>query len=276
MATNNKWSQWASLGKPETANLGNPFVHRNQDGRLEVFAVEAGALFNIWQLFPNAGWKESRAEKGKPFPNIGIKSLVAGSNQDGRQEVFALGEDNALWHIWQVAPNNGWSHWQRLGSPSATTVLTGKLTVGRNQDGRQELFALGTDGNIWQIWQTAPNNGWSQWKNLGQPDAGIRPSDRITVGRNEDGRQELFVMGGDEAVWHIWQVAPNVGWSDWESLGKPRDLFDGSEPPKDRDLSEPLVQSNAKAVSFAYSHGKGSSHQFTRRRGSTGWPERAD
>ena len=59
-----------------------------------------------------------------------------------------------------------------------------------------------------------------------------------------DRRQELFVLGNDGAIWHVWQVAPNAGWSDWKSLGQPRDAFDGSEPPKQRDLSEPLVLSN--------------------------------
>jgi hypothetical protein len=52
---------------------------------------------------------------------------------------------------------------------------------------------------------------------LGKPPAEIRRTDRITVGGNEDGRQELFVMGRDAALWRIWQVAPNVGWGDWEN-----------------------------------------------------------
>ena len=52
-------------------------------------------------------------------------------------------------------------------------------------------------------------------------------------------------MGRDDTLWHIWQVAPNAGWSHWESLGKPRDLVDGSDPPQDRDRSEPFVQKNA-------------------------------
>ncbi|PPA87512.1 hypothetical protein C4A75_02275 [Brevibacillus laterosporus] len=31
----------------------------------------------------------------------------------------------------------------------------------------------------------------------------------------------LFLIGnrGDQALWHIWQVAPNNGWSNWASLG---------------------------------------------------------
>lgn len=44
------------------------------------------------------------------------------------------------------------------------------------------------------------------------------------AGRNADGR--------------------NAGWSDWATLGQPRDAFGGTEPPKDRDLSSPFVLRN--------------------------------
>jgi hypothetical protein len=129
--------------------------------------------------------------------------------------------------------------------------------VGRNHDGRQELFALGTDGNVWQTWQTVPNGGWSHWQMLGQPPKGIRPPDRITAERNEDGRQELFVIGNDAALWHVWQVAPNVGWGRWDSLGAPRNRVDGSEPPKQRDISNPLVQRNADGHLEVFAPGNG-------------------
>jgi hypothetical protein len=37
-------------------------------------------------------------------------------NSDGRLEVFALGLDGALWHIWQDAAHAGpWSGWASLG-----------------------------------------------------------------------------------------------------------------------------------------------------------------
>jgi hypothetical protein len=39
-------------------------------------------------------------------------------NADGRLEVFVWGTDNALWHIWQMVPNSGysgWSNWASLG-----------------------------------------------------------------------------------------------------------------------------------------------------------------
>ncbi len=44
-----------------------------------------------------------------------IDLLQASQNADGRIEAFARGSDKALWHIWQTAPNNGWSRWGSLG-----------------------------------------------------------------------------------------------------------------------------------------------------------------
>jgi hypothetical protein len=251
------WSSWASLPKPSEAQLSKPYVQRNQDGRLEVFAIGLGGIFNIWQVLSNDGWSNAWRNKDRPLPNVGIKSHIVGKNADGRLEIFAVGENKALWQKWQVAPNNGWSAWRNLGTPDRDISLTDQFTVGSNQDGRQEVFAVGDDGDIWQIWQTGPNGGWSTWGKLGQPPVGVRRSDRITVGSNEDGRQELFIMGRDDALWHIWQVAPNVGWSDWRSLGKPKDFFDGSQPPKDRDLSEPLVQKNADGHLEVFAPGNG-------------------
>ena len=72
-------------------------------------------------------------------------------NADGRLEVFAQGTDNALWHIWQTAPNNGWSGWASLGG-----TITSEPEVARNADGRLEVFARGTDNALWHMWQTAP------------------------------------------------------------------------------------------------------------------------
>ena len=40
-----KWGPWESLGRPR-AEVSRPFVQSNQDGRLEVFAVGQGEIFN--------------------------------------------------------------------------------------------------------------------------------------------------------------------------------------------------------------------------------------
>ncbi|MEU2064782.1 matrixin family metalloprotease [Streptomyces sp. NPDC013455] len=138
----------------------------------------------------------------------GLTHPVTAPNADGRLEVFARGLDGALWHIWQTAPNNGWSGWASLGGG-----IQGAPCVGRNADGRLEAFARGLDGALWHKWQTAPDTGWSEWNSLG---GGLTLP--VAAG-NADRRLEVFVRGLDGALWHIWQTAPNGGWSGWASLG---------------------------------------------------------
>lgn len=250
-----QWAGWQSLGRPHETEIHTPVVQSNQDGRLQVFAIGRGEVFSIWQVSPNGGWHDGWLSKGRPSAAVDVLAIVVGRNADGRQEIFGIGADHALWQQWQVQPNGGWSEWKRLGTPAKDIDLSGQFTVGRNQDGRQEIFVAGSDGNVWQIWQTSPNGGWSNWGKLGKPPVGIRRSDRITVGRNKDGRQELFAMGADDALWHIWQAGPNVGWTSWESLGKPRDVTFAE--PKDRDLTEPVVKENADGHLEVFAPGNG-------------------
>lgn len=133
-------------------------------------------------------------------------------NADGRLEVFLRGNDTNLYHLWQTAPNNGWSApWVPMGGQWHRDPV-----VARNQDGRLEIFIVGDDTNLYHLWQTAPNNGWSApWVPMGgqwhhQP----------VVAANQDGRLEIFIVGDDTNLYHLWQTAPNNGWSaPWVPMG---------------------------------------------------------
>jgi hypothetical protein len=90
----------------------------------------------------------------------------------------------------------------------------GNQRVGKNADGRLEVFGRGLDHGLWNQWQPAPSSGpWSGWWPMG----GGLTSEPV-VGSNEDGRLELFAVGYDYALYHRWQN-PWGGWSDWVSLG---------------------------------------------------------
>lgn len=105
-----------------------------------------------------------------------------------------------------------------VGAPPAANITFDQRTgrrVARNADGRQELFARGTDGNLYHKWQVVPNGGWSGWENLG----GYSPGADPVVAVNADGRLEVFTRGADGTLWHIFQWVPNGGWSAWTSLG---------------------------------------------------------
>ena len=45
----------------------------------------------------------------------GVRSLAVGKNQDGRQEIFGVGLDGAMYHNYQTVANGGWSGWFGMG-----------------------------------------------------------------------------------------------------------------------------------------------------------------
>ena len=236
-APNGTWSSWASLGKPAIGGVDPLFsVHVNDDGRLEAFATAAShpgevvtpLLWHIWQTAPNGPWS-SWASLGIPADNIGISMPVASQNQDGRLEAFVMGSDGALWHIWQTTPGGTWGSWFSSGGPQHANPSMSRATVRKNDDGRLEVFLMideadeptGTNqsATIWHIWQTAPNGTWSSWASLGSPTQGNRSAP--SVRKNDDGRLEVFWIGSDGALWHIWQLSAGGVWGTWNSLGTP-------------------------------------------------------
>jgi hypothetical protein len=211
------WSSWASFGSPPPEFLGFPAVATNADGRLEAFVrvglMSSGSLWHIWQTAPNNGWSAWDNLDG----GVGAHFVLVIANSDGRLEAFAITPTDTVSHAWQTAPNGAWSGWSDLGAPSGLSI--GQLAVARNADGRLELFTPASDNTIWHTWQTATGGAWSGWASLGAP-AGLGvglPAPVVT----SDGRLELFAIGGDQALWHIWQTAPGAGWSAWDSLGTP-------------------------------------------------------
>src|SRR5512132_2549888 len=66
-----------------------------------------------------------------------------------------------------------------------------------NRDGRIEVFLVGTDLNLYHLWQIAPNNGWSGWGSLGGRWFGQDP----VVTHSADGRIEIFIIGEDKKLY---------------------------------------------------------------------------
>src|SRR5262249_51402552 len=104
--TRHGWHSWDSLLKPSDRQFAKPVVERNADGHLEVSAPGDGACCNRWQLPANGnewrkvGWNE------KPPPRLGppdgLTWLEAALDVEGRLEVFLMGQNGAVWHIWQT------------------------------------------------------------------------------------------------------------------------------------------------------------------------------
>jgi hypothetical protein len=215
------WSTWDSLGAPPTGNVGDLVLGENADGRLEVFVREglmsSGVAWHAWQQVPPAtGWG-AWDTLGSPPGGLANVTAEVGRNADGRLEVFAFASDGALWHIWQQA-TGGWSGWHSLGTPSG--LFPFGIAVGEAADGRLAVFAVVLGGSLWRRQQSAdPAIGWDAWEDLGMPSG--TPLTGVSVGRNADGRLEVFSVSSDLNLWHRWETAPNGAWSAWESLGTP-------------------------------------------------------
>src|SRR5919108_558950 len=119
---------------------------------------------------------------GKPTVTIKTAPSV-GQNTGGRFEVFTIGSDGTLRHIWQTILDKAWSNWDPLNKPPNTNLLM-MPGVGQNADGRLEVFTIGSDGALWHIWQTTPNGIWSNWASLGLP-ARASITSPPTVGKNK-------------------------------------------------------------------------------------------
>jgi hypothetical protein len=213
------WSAWAALGNGYAVGSSGPAVGVNADGRLEVFAEGSeGYLYHAWQTAPNGtenDWSTRAHFPALAGGGVGVVRPAVAASSDGRMELFGVSSfDGTLQHVWQVAANNGWSHWFSHG-PDSGGLEVGNVgpeslrpVLGAGQDGRLELFATGSDGNIYHIWQTAVSNGWSAWDTV----AAQLGVSNLALVLNQDGRLSLFaVQAGDLYLYA--QTAPNNGWA---------------------------------------------------------------
>jgi probable HAF family extracellular repeat protein len=136
-------------------------------------------------------------------PEIGV-------NVDGRLEAFIRGNDNALYHAWQVSPGGAWSGWESLGG-----FITDVPAVTVDNAGRLIAFVEAPDHSLWYRSQNiAGTDNWSDWNGLGGV-LGSAPAAAV----NADGRVDVMVIGTDGGIWEIVQNSPGGSWGPWHTLG---------------------------------------------------------
>src|SRR6202022_4908948 len=75
----------------------------------------------------------------------------------GRIDVFARGQDNALWH--RYSDGTKWWGWEPLGGG-----LNAGPSVASMSPQRLDIFIVGRDSQLWHKYWSA---GWSAWEPLG-------------------------------------------------------------------------------------------------------------
>jgi Astacin (Peptidase family M12A) len=201
-----------------------PVIARGEGNRLEVFMRSLDdQLYHRWQYIypppkPTVKWSSDWASRGGPI----YGDPVVVQKPDSRLEVFMIGKDYTLFHIWQL-PFSGldppssypWSAWDPV------TQITGwsprkTPAVALNADQILEVFMMGTEGYLWHTWQTSTDSGkwptnFNQFGTTKWP-----PGSNPAIGRNLDGTLELFVRAYDGKIYHQWQTSKNSsGTWDW-------------------------------------------------------------
>ncbi|MFF2040656.1 glycosyl hydrolase family 32 [Kitasatospora sp. NPDC058170] len=146
-----------------------------------------------------------------PPPFQSPDNPVASPDAQGRLNVFALdAADRSMLRRVQLDPAaDTWSDWEEFGGPAGAVPA-----LGRNADGRLEVFSLAPGGaNLHHRVQRA-DGGWSEWEEFGGP-AGAAPA----VARNADGRLEVFALGpGGTLIARRRQRSPgSPTWDAWDA-----------------------------------------------------------
>jgi hypothetical protein len=198
---------WEAPVSVSTGDISSdPSVQALPGGQLEAFArlydgslgytVQSGSTWSAWMSLGGS-------LAGPP---------VAALDSAGQPEVFAIASDGAL-----VRYYHGSGGWTGPGVLPGRHVYTGVPAVGRNLDGRLEVFARTKSGTIEHVWQQP-----------GAPQEWGGPLPLITgavsnpaVMSVNGGRLELFAAAANGQLWHTWQLRPvaGAGWSRTESLG---------------------------------------------------------
>ena len=214
------WGAWTDMGST-SAGLSHLKAGQNADGGLTVFGLDSsGDLWYATENAPGVSWSNWTELSGESI-NSGY---VVGDNINGRLEVFGENGGN-VYHIWQTL-SNGWSSWGEIAANSGQT-LNGWLQVARNVSGDLYLFALDSSGNVWSNNQSTPSGAWqSSWSELPVPSTAIQPG--FVAGQNANGRFELFGVGADSNVYHMWITSGGTWTTSWGGItsGTPSGGFD--------------------------------------------------
>ncbi|HNU80070.1 MAG TPA: sialidase, partial [Bacillota bacterium] len=154
-------------------------------------------LENI-EVAEGTGWSQ-----WEDLGGILTSAPAAASWQPNRLDVFARGQNQALWHVyWNGAR---WSAWEDLGG--ILTTGPGAVSWGTN---RIDVFARGQNQALWHIYWDGIR--WSAWEDLG----GIITSEPAAASWQAN-RLDVFARGQNQSLWHkYWD---GIRWSEWEDLG---------------------------------------------------------
>jgi hypothetical protein len=208
-------------------------VASNVDGRLEIFYIRSdNNLCHRFQPALNALlWTDESV-----LAEVHVEQIAVCANKDGRLEIFYTDSHNNLYNNCQPQAANITTDPTTLklawvGQHQFTGITAKQIALGRNFDGRLELFYTDKHNNLFHMWQNSlpvmdPAHPNAQLTNWSPPAAFEQAGKQLSVGRNLDGCLELFFTDSDSNLLHAWQLTP-------ASVGNPNTFNGPVQFPKD-------------------------------------------
>lgn len=137
---------------------------------------------------------------------IRTPSGAAATGTSTTEEVFVRGQDNALWS--STVSGQMFGGWTSRGG--LTAVAPGATATSATNT---EAFVQGVDAKLWTVKETSGTFG--SWSSLG----GIITAGPAAASGFAANREDVFVRGGDRAVWWITSTDGGATWGKFASGG---------------------------------------------------------
>lgn len=143
-------------------------------------------------------------------------------------EAFAVMENNKMYRTWQTGATK-WVSWDKTGYGAPETQHAPVVhSMSHNMfNGVLNVFIYGDDGYIHHIWQTTcdkvPNPWgwctWSVWYKISDkvPDS-VPSNNPLSIGANIHLGIEVFTVGKEGDLWHMWELERGGVWNSWERV----------------------------------------------------------
>ncbi|XP_013392878.1 uncharacterized protein LOC106160753 isoform X2 [Lingula anatina] len=177
------FSNWTNLGGDLLSDA--TVIFNTFSGYLECYAsFKDGKLYRTWQ-YEGTDWAKWRVH-GDGQPDVisttrPVAHLMSQTVFNGMVEVFALGTDGLVHHIWQTTCDkvkNPWGYctwgvWEKIHSkvPSLGTQVNA-LAISNNIHLGNEVFLLDSYSRLWHLWQLEISGKWNGWDLVGSSSAG--------------------------------------------------------------------------------------------------------
>lgn len=184
------WASPVALGGAASCGVASVYWAPGSGHTSEVFdGLSDGTTESLEYVASSSSWTSFGA-----FGGVGLSHLSTLAYGDSHIEVFALGDDGAIWH--NVSTQSSWGGWQSMGA------IAGSFATGAGpilwSDGHAEVFATDAAGGAWHnATGTTSPPAWSGWKAMSGGPLASRP----IPARWADGHVEVFARGTDNHLY---------------------------------------------------------------------------